>query len=133
MHCSVSGCGDVLATSEEEAISYARTYLSYFPENFRNKPQAVEAKDVKPLEKTIADLIPENQNAPFNKYDFIERLIDEDSICEVKKKFAPELITGLTRLDGKSIVIIANKPRVKGGVMFNDSADISAKFIMLCD
>ncbi|HLR80454.1 MAG TPA: acyl-CoA carboxylase subunit beta [Bacillota bacterium] len=133
MHCSVSGCGDVLATSEEEAISYARTYLSYFPENFRNKPQAVEAKDVKPLEKTIADLIPENQNAPFNMYDLIERLIDEDSFCEVKKKFAPELITGLARLDGKSIGIIANQPRVKGGVLFPDSADKAAKFIQLCD
>src|SRR5690625_2771195 len=133
MHCSVSGCGDVLATSEEEAISYARTYLSYFPENFRNKPQVVEAKDVKPLEKTIADLIPENQNAPFNMYDLIERLIDEDSFCEVKKKFAPELITGLARLDGKSIGIIANQPRVKGGVLFPDSADKAAKFIQLCD
>src|SRR5699024_3470078 len=94
VHCSVSCWGAVLATSQEKAISYARTYLSYFPENVRNKPQAVEAKDVKPLEKTIADLIPENQNAPFNMYDLIERLIDEDSFCEVKKKFAPELITG---------------------------------------
>src|SRR5699024_9342242 len=77
--------------------------------------------------------IPENQNAPFNMYDLIERLIDEDSFCEVKKKFAPELITGLARLDGKSIGIIANQPRVKGGVLFPDSADKAAKFIQLCD
>src|SRR5699024_501898 len=84
-------------------------------------------------EKTIQDLIPENQNAPFNMYDLIDRVIDEESFCEIKEKFAPELITGLVRIDGKSVGIIANQPRVKGGVLFPDSADKAAKFIQLCD
>lgn len=133
MHCSVSGCGDVLVKTEEEAISYARNYLSYFPANFRQKPAPIEAKEVKTFEKTITDLIPENQNAPFNMKDFINRIIDEDSFCEIKKKFAPELITGLARMDGKTVGIIANQPRMKGGVLFPDSADKAAKFIQLCD
>src|SRR5690625_833223 len=133
MHCSVSGVGDVLVHSEEEAISYARNYLTYFPANFRNKPKQCEPKSVQSFEKTIQDLIPENQNVPFNMYDLIDRLIDEDSFCEIKKKFAPELITGLARLNGKSVGIIANQPRVKGGVLFPDSADKAAKFIQLCD
>jgi acetyl-CoA carboxylase carboxyltransferase component len=133
MHCSVSGCGDVLVKSEEEAITYTRNYLSYFPANFRKKPAAYEAKDVKTFEKSITQLIPENQNAPFNMKDFINRIIDEDSFCEIKKKFAPELITGLARMEGKSVGIIANQPRMKGGVLFPDSADKAAKFIQLCD
>ncbi|WP_106497513.1 acyl-CoA carboxylase subunit beta [Lentibacillus sp. Marseille-P4043] len=133
MHCSVSGCGDVLVKTEEEAIDYTRNYLTYFPANFKEKPKAMEAKDVKAFEKTITDLIPENQNAPFNMYDFIDRIIDEASFCEIKKKFAPELITGLARINGKSVGIIANQPRVKGGVLFPDSADKAAKFIQLCD
>ncbi|SFA75155.1 Acetyl-CoA carboxylase, carboxyltransferase component [Lentibacillus halodurans] len=133
MHCSVSGVGDVLATSEEEAITYTRSYLAYFPANFRNKPALVEPKNVKGFEKSITDLIPENQNTPFNMYDLIERIIDEDSFCEIKKKFAPELITGLGRINGKSVGIIANQPRMKGGVLFPDSADKAAKFIQLCD
>ncbi|GGJ85029.1 putative carboxylase YngE [Lentibacillus kapialis] len=133
MHCSVSGVGDVLVKSEEEAISYTRSYLGYFPANFRNKPEASELKHVKEFEKSISDLIPENQNAPFNMYDFIKRIIDEDSFCEVKKTFAPELITGLARINGKSVGIIANQPRMKGGVLFPDSADKGAKFIQLCD
>ncbi len=133
MHCSVSGVGDVLVKTEEEAISYARNYLTYFPENFRNKPKQFASKEVKLFEKTIQDLIPENQNAPFNMYDLIDRVIDEDSFCEIKKKFAPELITGLARIDGKSVGIIANQPRIKGGVLFPDSADKAAKFIQLCD
>ncbi|MEC5422569.1 acyl-CoA carboxylase subunit beta [Virgibacillus sp. C22-A2] len=133
MHCSVSGCGDVLVKSEEEAIEYAQNYLSYFPANFRQKPETVDAKEAKNFEKTITDIIPENQNAPFNMHDLINRIIDEESFCEIKKKFAPELITGLARINGKTVGIIANQPRMKGGVLFPDSADKAAKFIQLCD
>ncbi|MGJ3206472.1 acyl-CoA carboxylase subunit beta [Geobacillus thermoleovorans] len=133
MHCTVSGCGDVLVKTEEEAIAYARRYLSYFPSNYSEKPPVVEAKPPKSFDKTIEDILPENQNAPFNMYDLIERIIDEGSFCEIKKLFAPEIITGLARLNGQPIGIIANQPRVKGGVLFHDSADKAAKFITLCD
>ncbi|WP_156289714.1 acyl-CoA carboxylase subunit beta [Oceanobacillus salinisoli] len=133
MHTSVSGVGDVLVNSEEEAISYSRKYLSYFPANFRNNPKKEEMKKAKNFEKTIEDLVPKNQNAPFDMYDLITRIIDENSFCEVKKRFAPEIITGLSRINGRPIGIIANQPRVKGGVLFTDSADKSAKFMQLCD
>ncbi|GAA0417939.1 MAG: acyl-CoA carboxylase subunit beta [Bacillota bacterium] len=133
MHCSVSGVGDVLVKSEQEAIEYTQKYLNYFPANFRKKPNVKTPKDSKKLEKRITDLIPENQNAPFNMHDLITHIIDEDSFCEIKKKFAPEIITGLARMQGKSIGIIANQPRMKGGVLFPDSADKAAKFMQLCD
>ncbi|KIL44783.1 acyl-CoA carboxylase subunit beta [Jeotgalibacillus soli] len=132
MHCSVSGCGDVLALSEEEAITQAKRYLSFFPTNFEEPVPTAETK-LPASQKTLAELIPENQNAPFDMHQAIETLIDEDSFFEVKKLFAPELITGLARLDGKAVGIIANQPRVKGGVLFVDSADKAAKFIQLCD
>ncbi|MFS0644417.1 acyl-CoA carboxylase subunit beta [Siminovitchia sp. 179-K 8D1 HS] len=133
MHCSVSGCGDVLAHNEEEAIELVKSYLSYFPANFSEKPPVREAVPAKKLEKTLEELIPANQNAPFNMYDFINGIIDEDSFFEIKKLFAGEIITGLARLDGKPVGIIANQPRVKGGVLFHDSADKAARFMTLCD
>ncbi|WP_203362464.1 acyl-CoA carboxylase subunit beta [Bacillus sp. REN10] len=133
MHCSVSGCGDVLAKTEEEAIKYARKYLAYFPENYTKKPDPASPKAPAAFEKTIEELIPKNQNAPFDMYQLIDRLIDEDSFCEIKKLFASELITGLARINGQPVGIIANQPRVKGGVLFHDSADKAAKFISLCD
>jgi methylmalonyl-CoA decarboxylase subunit alpha len=133
MHCSVSGVGDVLVQTEQEAISFSQKYLSYFPTNFRQNPKVMEAREAKFIEKSVTDIIPENQNAPFNMYDLIDKLIDEESLCEIKKKFAPELITGLARINGKPIGIIANQPKVKGGVLFPDSADKSAKFVQLCD
>src|SRR5699024_5471966 len=131
MHCSTSGCGDVLASTEEEAILYTKQYLSYFPANYKHKPSAQPAKAAKSFETSLSDILPENQNAAFNMYDLIERTVDEDSFCEIKKLFAPEIITGLGRIEGESVGIIANQSSVKGGVLFPDSADNAAKFIPL--
>ncbi|UHA73361.1 acyl-CoA carboxylase subunit beta [Paenibacillus sp. 481] len=133
MHCSVSGCGDVLANNEEEAISMARRYLSYFPANFSEKPPVVAAAEPQSFEKSLEELIPTNQNAPFSMYDLIDRIIDQGSFFEIKKLFAGELITGFARMNGSPIGIIANQPRIKGGVLFHDSADKAARFITLCD
>ncbi|MBM4762751.1 acyl-CoA carboxylase subunit beta [Bacillus sp. B15-48] len=133
MHCTISGCGDVLVENEQEAISYARKYLTYFPNNYSEKPAKSEAVFPANTEKTIEDLIPKNQNAPFDMYHLIEKIIDKDSMCEIKKLFAPEIITCLSRINGQPVGIIANQPRVKGGVLFHDSADKAAKFINLCD
>ncbi|AWD64095.1 acyl-CoA carboxylase subunit beta [Priestia megaterium] len=132
MHCSVSGCGDVLAYSEEEAISYAKSYLTYFPQNYQEKPKVQKAKEPKQT-KDLVELIPENQNVPFDIYEAIDTLIDEGSFFEIKKLFAAELVTGLARIDGKVVGVVANQPKVKGGVLFVDSADKGAKFIQLCD
>ena len=132
MHCTISGCGDVLVFSEEEAIESARKYLAYFPPSFNEKPKISAAVEPK-FSRHLEDIIPKNQNAPFDMYECINALIDEDSFYEVKKLFAPEVITGFSRISGRTVGIIANQPRVKGGVLFVDSADKAAKFIQLCD
>ncbi|MFS1518267.1 acyl-CoA carboxylase subunit beta [Bacillus sp. SCS-151] len=132
MHCTISGCGDVLAGNEEEAIRLAQTYLTYFPANSQSKPSHIEARESS-HSKSLADIIPVHQNAPFDMYDCINALVDKDSFFEIKKLFAAELITGLARIDGRCVGIIANQPKVKGGVLFVDSADKGAKFIQLCD
>ncbi len=132
MHCSVSGCGDVLVENEREAIEEAKRYLDFFPANFTEQPPLKEAISAK-VGRTLEAIIPENQNAPFDMYEAIDALIDEGSFFEVKKLFASEIVTGLARIEGRSVGIIANQPKVKGGVLFVDSADKAAKFINLCD
>ncbi|GHI01260.1 acyl-CoA carboxylase subunit beta [Neobacillus kokaensis] len=132
MHCTISGCGDVLVYSEEEAIESAKQYVRFMPASFKEMPKmyvGTPAKEGRLLE----DIIPENQNAPFDMYECIDRLIDANSFYEIKRLFAPEIITGLARINGRAVGIIANQPKVKGGVLFVDSADKAAKFIQLCD
>ena len=118
---------------KKKPFQWLVTILSYFPANFSEKPPVREAVVSKTIEETIEEMIPANQNAPFNMHDLINGIIDEGSFFEIKKFFAGELITGLARMDGKPVGIIANQPRVKGGVLFHDSADKAAKFINLCD
>jgi len=131
MHASVSGLGDALLPSEEQAIAWARRYFALMPQNFRAAPQVVEA--AAPRRTDLARLIPDNQNQPFDMHELIAGLVDEGSFLEVKELWAPELIVGLARMAGRVVGIVANQPAVKGGVLFVDSADKAARFIWLCD
>ncbi|SFU57963.1 acyl-CoA carboxylase subunit beta [Alicyclobacillus macrosporangiidus] len=133
MHCTVSGCGDVLAADEHEAIASARAYLSYLPSHWEEAPPTAPPCDPVPFDRPLSQVIPGNPNAPFNMYEVIDRLIDAGSWYEIKKLFAPEIITGLGRIGGQVVGIVANQPRVKGGVLFVDSSDKAARFITLCD
>lgn len=132
MHCSVSGCGDVLVQTEEEAIAAAQRYLAYFPSHCHDTPPVAEARPPAPS-RPLADIVPTNQNQPFDMHEFIDGLVDEGSFFAIKHLFAAEVITGLARLDGRVVGIVANQPKVKGGVLFVDSSDKAARFIMLCN
>ena len=133
MHCSVSGCGDVLRKTEAEAIDAAKAYLAYFPSRFSELPPAQEARPPRASGKRLEEIIPQDQNKPFDIHALIQELVDEDSFFEVKKLFAQELVTGLARIQGRPVGIVANQPKYKGGVLFVDSADKAARFIWLCD
>ncbi|AUS09356.1 carboxylase [Laceyella sacchari] len=133
MHCTVSGCGDVLAVSEEEAIASCRRYLSYMPANYQAPHRPVVGKSPEQGVRPPSKVIPDHQNAPFDMQELIRGLIDEDSFYEVKALFAKEMITGFARIDGRPVGIIANQSKVKGGVIFIDSADKATRFINLCD
>src|SRR5579859_2515230 len=132
MHCSVSGLGDFLAESEEHAIQIARDYFRYMPQNYLERVPDIAA--VAPAsDKPLKEIVPEAQNKAFNMYDFLNALLDADSFVEVKKLFAPELITGYARLGGRAVGVVANQPRVKGGVLFVDSSDKATRFINTCN
>src|SRR2546427_488383 len=83
--------------------------------------------------KRIEEIIPPDQNKFFDMFALIRELIDADSLFELKKLFAPEVITAFARIEGKPVGIIASQPKHKGGVLFVDSADKAARFIWLCD
>lgn len=133
MHCSVSGCGDVLVKTEDDAIAFAKRYLSYMPQNCGDPLPEAEPLQPKKSGKTFAEIIPADENKFFDMKLVINELIDEGSFCEMKALFAREMITGFARIDGRTIGIVANQPKWLGGVLFVDSADKAARFIWLCD
>jgi acetyl-CoA carboxylase carboxyltransferase component len=133
MHCSVSGCGDVLVKTEEDAIAWARRYIGYLPVNCSEKPPVAAARAPKLSGKTIEQIVPADENKFFDMMAVIGEIIDEGSWCEIKQLFAKEILTGFARIDGQVVGIVANQPKHLGGVLFVDSADKAARFIWLCD
>jgi methylmalonyl-CoA decarboxylase subunit alpha len=132
MHTAVSGCGHFLVETDGEAIDLARRYLSYMPQSWRETPPA--APPAEPAsERPISEIVPTDEKTSFDVADLIEALIDADSFCEVHARWAKELVVGYARLDGRVIGVVANQPKVKGGVLFVDSADKAARFIMTCN
>lgn len=133
MHTSVSGCGDLLAASEEEALDAARRYIGYLPSHWEAPvPEAAPRAPAQPTAE-LERVIPKEENKLFDVREVIERLIDAESLFEIKQRFAGELITGFARIDGRVVGLLANQSKVKGGVLFVDSADKAARFIWLCD
>ncbi len=132
MHCTVSGCGDVLVKTEEEAIAFARRYLGYFPQSCAERAPAAPAK-VPALDKAIDAILPVDQNRPFDIQELLKALVDGDSLTEIKALYAGEIVTSLARLGGQAIGIVANQPKVKGGVLFPESSNKAARFIQICN
>jgi acetyl-CoA carboxylase carboxyltransferase component len=133
MHCSVSGCGDVLCKSEDEAIVWARRYIGYLPPNATEMPPRAEPKAPNSSGKRIEDIVPADENKFFDMMAVIHEIIDSGSWCEIKQLFAKEILTGFAHIEGRVVGIVANQPKHLGGVLFVDSADKAARFIWLCD
>ncbi|MGZ4200423.1 MAG: acyl-CoA carboxylase subunit beta [Thermoleophilaceae bacterium] len=132
MHTGVSGCGHFLVKSDEEAIDLAKRYLSYFPSNWQGEPPP--APPAEPAsDRPIRELIPADENKPFDMTELLDSLVDADSFLEVQKRWAKELIVGYARLDGRVVGIVANQPKQRGGVLFVDSSDKAARFIWTCN
>jgi propionyl-CoA carboxylase beta subunit len=132
MHAEVSGSGDLVVPDDKAAIEAARAYLSYFPSNFQEGAPVVQGRP--PAYKgSLAGLVPEDESKAFDMYGLVAGLVDEDSFFEIKPEFAKEVITGVGRLDGRAVGIVANQPMHKGGVLFVDSSDKVARFVWLCD
>jgi methylmalonyl-CoA decarboxylase subunit alpha len=132
MHTGVSGCGHFLVKSDADGIDLAQRYLSYFPTNWREQPPtappAAPASD-----RPIRDIVPEDENKPFDINDLLDSLVDEGSFLEVHKRWAKELLVGYARIEGRVVGIVANQPKQRGGVLFVDSSDKAARFIWTCN
>ncbi len=132
MHTGVSGCGNFLVKSDDEAIELAKRYLGYFPSSWRGEPPvappAAPASDA-----PLRELVPRDENKPFDMLALIDALVDADSFLEVQKRWAKELVVDYARLEGRVVGIVANQPKQRGGVLFVDSSDKAARFIWTCN
>ena len=132
MHTGVSGCGHKLVKTDAEGIDCAKRYLSYLPSHWEWLPPV--AKPADPASSTpISEIVPDDENKPFDMRLLLDSLLDADTFFEIHDRWAKELLVGFGRINGRCIGIVANQPKVKGGVLFSDSADKAAHFISTCN
>ncbi len=128
MHTSVSGCGDILVDTEQEALDFARRYLAYMP----GSPEVSAAEPVAGL-PPLSEIVAPEENKPFDMRKVIAHVADAGSELEIKPRFAREILTTFVRLQGRPVGVVANQPKHLGGVLFADSANKAARFIDICN
>jgi acetyl-CoA carboxylase carboxyltransferase component len=130
IHAKVSGIVDRVAHSDEEALELARRFLSYLPTNAWAYPPAAEAREPEPVD--MEAVLPTRPRAPFDVKKVIRGLVDADSFFEIKPDHARMLVTGLARIDGHPVGVIANQPLVYAGAITAAAARKARRFIDLC-
>lgn len=131
MHCTVSGCGDQLFDDDAAAIAGARSFLSYLPAHYDERPARVAT--VAPAADDWDGVLPEQLRKAYDVHEVIDRVCDAESFFEIKARWAREIVVGFARIDGRSVGIVANQPKHKAGAIDVDSADKAGRFISLCD
>jgi propionyl-CoA carboxylase beta chain len=134
LHASRSGIACQIAEDEEEAMFMAADLLSFFPDH--NMAMAPELPSGDPNDRLIPELatiVPDNPNRPYDMVKIIELISDDGDFLELFESYADNIIVGLARMDGMSVGIIANQPKVLAGCLDIDASRKAARFIRTCD
>jgi propionyl-CoA carboxylase beta chain len=141
-HNTKSGNAHYLGADEEDALSYVKELLSFLPSNNLSEPPVFDAADLShgPVASTITDsdreldtLIPDSAKAPYDMHEVITRVVDDGEFLEVHELFAPNIVAGFGRVEGRSVGIVANQPTQLAGCLDIDAAEKAARFVRTCD
>lgn len=133
MHTEESGSADLVARDEAHARELVSQLVTYLPDKAGEKPPRAESKPPRYSPDGIDELIPESPNRPYDAHDLIERVVDAESVFELKPDYGKEIVTAFARIDGRPVGIVANQPTERSGAIFPDAAEKAAEFIWTCD
>lgn len=132
VHCETTGNAHFFADSEEHCFNQIKELLSYIPSHNEEKP--IPLKTIEPNKKLkIEKIVPEDPTTPYDVKNVIKALTDDSEFIEVQELWAPNIVIGFGRMDGKTVGFVANQPLYLAGVLDCDSSDKAARFIRFCD
>lgn len=134
VHSQTSGVAHFAYASEADCLQGVRRLLGYLPDNNAEDPPVHESAD--PVDRTspsLRELVPTDANRSYDMQVMVQELVDAGSFMEVHAGFAPNIITGLSRIGGRAVGIVASQPREKAGCLDIDASDKAARFVRLCD
>jgi methylmalonyl-CoA decarboxylase subunit alpha len=134
VHSEITGQAHFLAENDAECIATIKRLLSYLPSNHTEEPPEVNTgDDPQRVDAGLEEIVPADFKKSYDMHRVIERIVDRDTFLEVLPRFAPNIIVGFARMEGRSAGIVANQPRIKAGCLDADASDKAARFIRFCD
>ncbi len=145
-HNSKSGVAHYMGRDEDDAIDYVKALLSYLPSNnledapsFESDVQDTAGEVLVNDDDTFLDtFIPDSANRPYDMHTIVEHIVDSTDdgsadFLEVHALFAPNIICGFGRVDGRSVGVVANQPMALAGCLDIDASEKAARFVRTCD
>ncbi len=134
VHTQVSGVAHLAYDSDAETIRGLRQVLSYLPQNNMESPPWQENADTAARQiPALTQVLPANPQQPYDMHQIVIPCVDKQSWMELQPEYAPNIITGLARLDGAVVGVVANQPNHLAGVLNSDAASKAARFVRMCD
>ena len=133
-HNQKSGVAHFAAEDDKHCLLMIRELLNFLPGNNMDDPPRVQTSDdPHRLIEELNSFIPENSKKPYDMKELIKKVVDESYFLEVHANFAPNIVVGFARFNGRSVGIVANQPQVLAGCLNIDASRKAARFIRFCD
>ena len=135
-HNKVSGVSHYLASDEQDALEFGRALISFLPDNNLTDPPVYEAEaelEITDADRRLNEIIPDSPNQPYDVTTIIEHVVDDGDFLEIQPLFAPNIVIGFARVEGRSVGIIANQPNAMAGTLNIDAGEKAARFVRFCD
>jgi len=135
-HTTRSGNAHYMGTDEDDALDYVRALLSYLPSNNLSDPPALDTPahlGVTDEDLELDTLIPDSANQPYDMHAVLEHVLDGGELLEVQPGFAPNILIGFGRVEGRPVGVVANQPMHSAGTLDIDASEKAARFVRTCD
>ncbi len=135
-HNTKSGNAHYMASDEEDAIEYVKALLSFLPQNNHDEPPAYDEHvdlEFSDSDRALDAIIPDSPNQPYDMHDVITTVLDDEDFLEVQPLFAPNMIVGFGRIEGRPVGVVANQPMQFAGTLDIDASEKAARFVRTCD
>ncbi|MFB4162838.1 acyl-CoA carboxylase subunit beta [Alteribacillus sp. JSM 102045] len=136
VHSSKSGNAHFTASTEEEVLQDVRRLIQYLPSNHEENAPVYPPKKEVDLEERVEellDIVPVDSTKVYDVRKVIKLLLDDEDFMEVQPGFAKNIVVGFGRMNGETVGIVANNPKMMAGGLDIDSSDKCSRFIRFCD
>ena len=133
VHTRLSGVVDNAAESEEDALAQVRAFLSYLPSSVSEAAPATPARGPATAAHRLRTVVPDSRRQPFDVYAILDATLDAGSLFEIAPDYGSSRVTGLARIDGCPVGVMANNPRRNGGATDVAAGQKVIRLIQLCD